>query len=269
LDNNAILLAQVLKTGKVLWTSRLSGSTGSGSATLSTTAADTAFVQIYQGRTAATSKVVSTTSLLGQLRFQLSSDGTLWNAGVLTANGDDKLERQSSYVSKSEGTPIFDDGFSLDNVETPLFRWSGVHALDFQNGTTCRWPGSTAKDLNGFFSLGGGTLSTGSSVLYLTVQDPVGEETYVWTITLSATGTVKAANYRSSVAQPTLTFRFDKTRGEWTGSFVSPSTKVRYRLSGMVTRPAEDNPLRGAGWFESGVVPAIRTGGWRLELLPP
>ena len=267
-SNNATLLAQVLKTGKVLWASRLSGSTGSGSATLSTTAADSAVAQIYQGRTSSTSKILSTTSLLGQLRFQVVSGGTAWSAGVLTANGDDKLERQSCYVSKSGGTPIFDDGFYLDNVETPAFRWSGVQVLDFQNGTSCRWPGTAANDLKAFFHLGSGEPPEGNRTFDLTAKDPVGEETYVWPVTLSPTGTVRVANNASSSPQPTLTFRFDKTRGEWTGSFVSPGTKLRCNLYGVVARPLDDS-LRGAGWVETGALPSTRTGGWRLELLPP
>jgi hypothetical protein len=262
LDNNATLLAQVLKTGKVLWTSRLSGSTGSGSATLSTTVADSAFAQIYQGRTSSTSKILSTTSLLGQLRFQLVSGGTVWSAGVATAHGDDRLERQSCSVSRIGGKPVFDDGFDFAALETTGFRWSGVHALDFQNGTTCRWPGSTTE-LKTFFNSG-----SNPPVLYLTAEDPVLGDTYGWTITLSATGTVKAANYTSTV-QPTLTFRFDKTRGEWAGSFVSPGTRLRCNLVGVVARPSDEDPLRGAGWVETGVLPATRTGGWRLELDPP
>ncbi len=268
LDNNATLLAQVLKTGKVLWTSRLSGSTGSGSATLSTTSADAARVQIYQGRTSSTSKFLSTTSLLGQLRFQLVSVGTVWSAGVATAHGDDRLERQSCYVSKISGKPVFDNGFDFAGLETAGFRWSGAQAVDFQNGTSCRWPSPTALGLKTFFNSGSGIPVAEIPPLYLTAEDPVLGDIYVWTVAMSATGTVRVANYTSTV-QPTLTFRFDKTRGEWAGSFVSPGTRLRCNLVGVVARPSDEEPLRGAGWVDTGVLPATRTGGWRLELLPP
>jgi hypothetical protein len=269
LDNNATLLAQVLKTGKVLWASRLSGSTGSGSATLSTTAADSAVAQIYLGRTSSTSRILSTNSLLGQLRFQQVSGGTAWSAGVLTANGEDKLERQSCYVSKASGTPVFSGGFDPGVLGTPDFRWSGVKVVDFQSGTSCRWPGSAAKDVTAFFNPGSDAPAAGIPPLYLTAKDPVGEETYVWTVNLSPTGTVRVANYASSSPQPTLTFRFDKTRGEWAGSFLSPGTRLRCNLYGVVARPLDDDSLRGAGWVETGALPSTRTGGWRLDLLPP
>jgi hypothetical protein len=269
-DNNATLFAQVLATGKVLWGSRLSGSTGTGSANLSGASQNAVFAQIYQGRTTSTTAFLSTSSLVGQLRFERANGGTIWSTKTLTASAENKMERQSCYIAKSNGVPVFNASwFDVVTAGSSSFNWSEVHALDFQNGSTCRWQGSAAKDLTAFFNLESATASGSPAPLYLTAEDPDGGQTYVWTISVSATGTVRAANYFPSTVQPTLTLRFDRTRGEWTGSFVSAVTKSRCNLFGTVARPTGTGPLRGAGWLEVGVVPATRTGGWKLELTAP
>ncbi len=268
-DNNATILAQVLSTGKVLWASRLSGSTGSGSATLSTTDKNAVTAQFYEGRTLSSTNTLSTKSLLGQLRFSRVDGSTLWGAVVSTSSGDDKLERQSCHITKTNKVPVYEDlRFDLSSVGTAAFNWSGVQTLDFQYGTSCRWTGSTAAGLLAFLKADSAVSATTIPPLYLTAEDPAGEGTYIWTITVSSTGTVKATNYSATNPQPTLTLRLDKTRGEWVGSYVS-SAKVRRTVAGVLARPPGDDSLRGAGWIEMGAVPATQTSGWKLELNAP
>ncbi len=269
-DNNATLFAQVLPTGKVVWGSRLSGSTGTGSATLSGTSQEAVFAQIYQGRTTSAGPL-STSSLLGQLRFERASGGTSWSASVLTSSGDDRLERQSCYVKRdTNGAHAFDpELFDLAKAGSSGFNWSEVRALDFQGGSTCRWPGSAGRDLAAFFNVQSSIVAASPAPLYLTAEDPEGGQTYVWTIAMSATGMVRASNYFPATVQPTLTFRLDRTRGEWTGSFISTGTRLRCSLFGTVVRPGDGGPLRGAGWLEAGVVPATRTSSWKLDLVAP
>jgi hypothetical protein len=275
-DNNATVLAQVLTTGKVLWATRLSGFTGSGSATLSTTEQAAATAQFYQARTLSTTKALSTNSLLGQLRFDKIEGGSLWSAKVAAAYDTDKLERQSCYITKVAKPPevaklpvyngeLFDVGIA----GSPAFNWSGVQLLDFQAGTSCRWTGATTAGLLSFLNPASASAPTSIPPLYLIAEDPAGDGTYVWTITVSASGTVKATNYSATDLQPTLTLRLDKTRGEWLGSYVSPVTKQRRTVAGVLARPESEDSLRGAGWVELGTIPATRTGGWRLELNAP
>jgi hypothetical protein len=269
-DNNGTLLAQVLATGKVLWATRLSGFTGSGSATLSTGDRDEATAQFYQSRTLSTTNALSTNSLLGKLCFKRLAGGTLWSAGVAVGDGDDKLEKQSCYITKSGKVPVFDaERFDLGGVGSPSFNWSGVQLLDFQFGATCRWTGSTAAGLLEFFKPAGAGLAGGIPPLYLTAEDPAGEGPYVWTIAVSSGGIVKATSTSGAGMQPTLTLRLDKARGEWVGSYVSPLTKLRRTMAGVVARPGGEDLLRGAGWVELGAIPSTQTSGWRLELASP
>ena len=267
-DNNATVLAQVLTTGKVLWATRLSGFTGSGSATLSTTEQEAATAQFYQARTLSTTKALSTNSLLGQLRFEKIEGGSLWSAKVSAAYDTDKLERQSCYVTKDvTKVPVYDgDQFDLGIAGSPTFNWSGVQLLDFQAGTSCRWTGSTTAGLLSFLNPATATAPTSIPPLYLIAEDPAGEGTYVWTIAVSASGVVKA--YSATSSQPALTLRLDKTRGEWLGSYVS-ANKLRRTVAGVLARPEGEDSLRGAGWVEMGAIPATQTGGWRLELNAP
>jgi hypothetical protein len=269
-DNNATILAQILSTGKVLWATRLSGFTGSGSATLSTSDGDTMTAQFYQGRTLSTSTALSTISLTGQLYFRRVTAGTLWSAGVAAASLDGKLERQSCHITKPDKVPRYsEEKFGPGSAGSPSFNWSGVQLLDFQSGTSCRWTGSTPAGLLTFFNPPSDTPSQSMPLLQLTAEDPAEEGTYTWIITVSNTGTVRASNVDTTGEQPTLTLRLDKTRGEWVGSYVSRATKIRRTVAGVLARPPDGNSLRGAGWVEMGALPATQTSGWKLELFAP
>ncbi|NBV35151.1 MAG: hypothetical protein EBR81_15505, partial [Proteobacteria bacterium] len=66
--NNAYVLAQVLSTGKVLWTSRMKGTLGTGSTGLRVTS-DGLNASFYEGRVSSTSASLKSTSVLGSLNF--------------------------------------------------------------------------------------------------------------------------------------------------------------------------------------------------------
>jgi hypothetical protein len=269
-DNNATLLVQVLPTGKVVWASRLSGSTGSGSATLSTTDPTEVTAQIYEGRTLSSTSALSTNSLFGHLLFRRPTNGTPWSASVSSSSGTDQLEGQSCYITKANKVPAYAAArFNRLSVGSASFNWAGVRSLDFQSGTSCLWTGATTAGLLEFLKPAGTLPAAPIPPLYLTAEDPAGEGTYVWTIAVSSAGAVKATNYSATSVQPVLTLRLDKTRGEWAGSYVSPRTKLTRTLAGVLVRPSDGGSLRGAGWVETGAVPATRTGGWRLELTVP
>jgi hypothetical protein len=262
-DNNAVLFVQVLPSGKLLWTCCLSGFKGSGFATLSTTTGGAPVAQLFLGRTFSTTGALSTTSLLGQIRFETETGNGQWRARVSTLNGDDKLERQSCYLTKESGTPIYDpERFAPSMLGTSRFNWACARSLDFQDGTSCRWGSSTPNHLPAFFSRD----DSASIVppLRLEVDDlGGGEPPYAWNLTMSPTGTIRAVAADPSRATPTLMFRLDKSKGEWSGAFLLKGKKTRCNLAGVVVRTTDSFDLRGVGWAEVGTLPATQTVGWR------
>jgi hypothetical protein len=261
-DNNAVLFIQALPSGKVLWNARLSGFTGSGSAILSTTDANVPVAQLYLGRTVSSAAALSSTSLLGQIRFETASGGGQWLARVSTLKGDDKLERQSCYLSKVSRVAVYDpERFDPSLRGTSRFNWSSAQLLDFQNGTSCRWAGSAPTQLLAFFAPDGSAPIV--PPMRLEVDDPDGGEPYAWNLTMSPTGTVRAAATDTSKATPALMFRLDKSRGEWSGSFLPAGKKTRCNLAGVVVRTTNNFALRGAGWAEVGALPSTQTVRWR------
>jgi hypothetical protein len=269
-ENNAAMLVQVLSTGRVLWASRLTGATGTGSANLSTDDDLEAKAQFYEGRTLSSTTVHSTSSLFGELRFRSDITGGSWSAFVGSAAGEGLLERQSCYISKVAKAPVYDAArFDVSMAGDPSYNWSGVSLLSFRDGTSCRWTGATNAGLQAFLNPEGASASSPIPLLYLSAEDPDSEGTYLWTLAVSNTGTVKTANYSLTDSQPVLTMRLDRIRGEWSGSYVSPLTKKRRTLVGVLTRPASGGSLRGAGWVELGVLPSTLSSGWEIDLDPP
>jgi hypothetical protein len=87
-----------------------------------------------------------------------------------------------------------------------------------------------------------------------------GSAGFTWNVTVSAAGMVRTTGITTGgVTPPVLSLRLDRTRGEWSGSYVSGG--VRRSLIGCVL----DQPAsRGRGWFEGGGA----TGRWELRLAP-
>jgi hypothetical protein len=105
--------------------------------------------------------------------------------------------------------------------------------------------------------------------LYLTLDDPQGDGTFVWSVSVSGSGALKAAPYGLSGAQPALTLRLDKTKGEVSGSYVSLVSKARRTIAGALVLSPTNSDVRAEGWVETGVLPATRSSTWRMELTPP
>jgi len=264
-DNNAYILVQVLPTGRLLWTSRQSASPGSGSAGLSLQAGAKLVAQFYEGRAASSTNAYSSTSLLGLLSF--SKPEAVWKPSLSAGYGEGQLERQSSYVSKSNKIVTYDSlKFDPGSAFSPIFNWTGVKVLEFGEGA-CAWNG-TAKDWLKFF----GNSSVVAPVLYLTAEDPAGEGgVFTWSITLSSSGVIKTAPYvPGGSLQPVLSLRLDRSKGEWTGFYLPSNSKVRRTLFGASVRTQDPlDPLRAGGWVELGVLPALRTSAWKLENTAP
>ncbi len=269
-DNNAYILIQVLSTGRVLWTSRQSASAGSGSAGLSLQADSTLVAQFYEGRSLSPTAFHSSTSLFGCLFF--TKTGAVWAPSLSAGYWDGRLERQSSYISKFNKKVNYDSlKFDLGSAFSAAFNWTGVTLLDFGGGA-CLWNG-TAQGWLKFFGDSSVTAPVLTApVLYLTAEDPAGEGgVFIWSLTLSSAGVIKTATYSPGGSlQPALSLRLDRTKGEWTGSYLPSNSKIRRNLVGASVSPQDAaDPLRAQGWVELGVLPAIRTTAWKLENTPP
>jgi hypothetical protein len=264
-DNNSYILVQVLNTGRILWTSRQSGSAGSGSAGLRLRAGSALVAQFYEGRAASSTATYSSTSLLGELSFSKSE--AAWKPSVSAGYWEGQLEKQSSYVSKVDKVVTYDSlRFDSGSAFSAAFNWTRATLLDFGDGA-CAWNG-TAKDWLKFFW----EPSVVAPVLYLTAEDPAGEGgVFTWSISLSSAGVIKASPYvPGGSQQPVLSLRLDRTKGEWTGSYLPSNSKVRRTLVGAsIWTQIPQDPLRAAGWVELGVLPALRTSAWKLENTPP
>jgi len=257
--NNAHVLAQLLSTGKLLWTSRTKGTFGTGSTGLRV-AADGLNASVYEGRVSSTSTSLKSTSLLGSLNFVLDSTSGSWigNFGSDTVPG--KLEKQASYVSKTGGKLAFND--AQDST--------GVTELDFSNKDGVRWGNTTVTTVPTFLS--GGTST--SFPFTLNAQDPPDSDGnpafYSWNISITSAGRVSTTSTadENGVASPRLLLTLNRLNGEFTGYYMSniSGKNVRRNIHGCGLLSQTDETLRARGWVESGVLPTLSTGGWTLQL---
>ena len=69
---------------------------------------------------------------------------------------------------------------------------------------------------------------------------------------------------------PEALLTLDKQRGGLWGYYMSSitGTSVRRNLYGCGLISPSDDTLRARGWVESGVLPTLSTGGWKLQLGP-
>jgi len=253
--SDAYVLAQMLPTGKLLWFSRLNGSFGTGSAGLRLTPEGLS-ASFYEGRASSSASSLKTTSILGDLNFAFDSASGAWSSAFGSTALPEKVEKQASNGVISSGT---------------LTNRTGVTTLDFSNGDGVRWESGT---------LSGGTASLSVAKLLplklkLSVHDVLPDVggaavSYAWNISIGATGKVTAIPLGDALGTfaPRLTFTLDRTRGEFTGYYISSGSgkTVRRNLYGSALTSTLDEMLRARGWVESGVAPALSTGGWTLKL---
>jgi hypothetical protein len=264
-NNLAQVFVQVLATGRVLWATSLAGYTGTGSAGLAAADSATLVAQFYEGRSLSGSKSLATHSLLGLLKFSKSDEST-WGAAFGGDTTEGSLERQATYLTRdSTRALVYHDEFFATQY-SPSSNWSKAGFVLFQAGDGCRWEGSAKDSLAAFLWP---EYQPGSVVpatpFYLSAADPLGEEAFVWKVTISSAGVVRASAYPSDAVQPALTLRLDRTRGMWTGSYVYPASRgVRRSLFGASVQAPARPGLRAKGWSQMGALPATRTGSWEL-----
>jgi hypothetical protein len=176
------------------------------------------------------------------------------------------VERQSSHVTKNDGRAEYSESFEAAALETKDFNWSCVAQLDLSAGNFCVWNGSTKPGLFQHFSLNQASSEESTPrILTLALEDPAEGTPYVWSVSISSSGAIRVTPW--SAGQPSLSLRFDKVRGEFTGSYVSPSDKIRRTIVGAAILDPTEDLLRAHGWVELNALPATKSAAWKLELV--
>jgi hypothetical protein len=243
-DNNAQLLVQVLSSGRAIWVSRLTGYSGSGSAGLAAPAGTLVVAPVYAARSTAGETLLTTSAVLGELRWTRALDGG-WDLAL----GADRLEYVESKVSGSRGPGGFEAAYTAAEFAGGT-HFTRVRLLNFAGALDCRIAPNLVESLFG----------TATSGLTLVSADPLagGSLGFRWNVKVSRIGVVQATGVGAAgVLPPALSLRLDRTSGEWIGSYTAGG--VVRSLMGCVLDVPES---RGRGWFEGGGV----AGRWELWL---
>jgi hypothetical protein len=252
----AYVQAQVVSSGRVLWSTRLKGYTGTGTGYLNTTDVANPSLSLYEGRQVTSTKLHNSTSLLAELNFNISS-GSLWAASLDSG----VLEKQASYLLRSvSGTlgtvPVYSGSlFALGTNST------GVTKLSFSHNNGARWSGTSSATLPSFLPT--------ATALTLSVVDPQVSGpslTYSWGITISTSAVVRAVSNTASdgtTISPVFRPRLDRTTGLWSGFYIASG--ARRTVVGASIDSGTGGLRAAQGWIETGVVPSLSTGTWTLS----
>jgi hypothetical protein len=246
-DNNAYLLAQVLNSGKVLWTTRLTGYSGGGSSGLNTTNPLQFVAPLFESRAATVGTQSSAVALFGRFVWEPTLLQS-WNASISVGTLTNRLEKQASQLSGTLTEVGFKPVYTQGNFDDRS-NGTSVQLLDFRDQLESGWGTTPLSEL-----------FPAERALTLRLQDPLTQPAaeLIWNVTVSASGSVRATGLTNNgQAVPPLSLRLDRTRGEWLGSYIFGG--VRRTLAGAALEiPTE----RGRGWVEIGP----DSGRWRLEL---
>ncbi len=278
--NTGYVLAQVGKSGRVVWRTRFLGRNGSGSGMLNVDDPESPAVTLYQWSAVQPAGLFHSSAFMGRLNFERVGEG-VWkmNAGssLIGAN----LERQGTYarrVAAGGGTQtVYSEGLGAAG-------WNGTGLVGFETLEGVRWgsgasnppPYEITRDSNGqvfrsfnmlsvmpdFFK-GSGT----SRAMRLTLEDPEADglgirPLFAWNVTVSMGGQLRAEPVQSSGA-PALSLKLDLWYGEISGVYVRNG--VRRSLYGTAVPSQTDALQTGRGWIEKGIVPSVQRGDWILK----
>ncbi|NBV86059.1 MAG: hypothetical protein EBS01_07310, partial [Verrucomicrobia bacterium] len=256
-EQQAYVQAQVLSTGRLLWTSRLRGHTGSGATYLNTNDATAPFAGLYEGSQITSSKLHNAYSLMGEVAFRLT--GGSWAASIGSPELQDKLEKQASYVARQTTgsgslAAVYNSAYFSSGTNS-----TGVKFISFSNNDVARWCGATFTGIPAYLPT--------ARPLTLSVQDPLNSGTAAlsWAVTIGSSGAVAAVPQTvNGVTSPNVVLQFTKTTGLWSGVYVLSG--ARRTLVGASLDQGTAAATRAAqGWAESGVFPATKTGTWTLS----
>jgi hypothetical protein len=260
-------MAQVLPSGRVVWTSRIEGQLGTGSAGLRLSETGGLALPFYEGRLKSSGKLHQSNSLVAALQFESITDG-LWEMRTSVGSFDGFVERQSSHVTKNNGRAEYSESFEAPAIATKDFNWSCVSQLDFSAANFCVWNGATKAGLFRHFSLTqAAALESTPRMCILQLEDPPEGTPYIWGVSISSTGAIRVTP--RGEGQPNLSLRFDKVRGEFTGFYFSSTDKTRRTVVGAAILDQTEDLVRAHGWVEHNALPSTKTTAWKLELAQP
>ena len=257
-DNNGYVLVQVLKTGSVLWATRLTGYSATGSASLNVANSNLPSIRFFETKYTTTSSLLNSSVLAGQMTFE-KGDDLLWRAFFGSDEAPGCVERQTSCLAGGK-TPVY-----MESLFNSGANYTSVKLLNFSEGDGCRWGGATTAALPGFLA--------GGKSMILSVKDPAVLSTglntvYSWNVSLSSNGVASAKGISNGgVLPPMLNLRLDRSTGQWTGTYFGPKM-LRRNVFGASFTSDVDPFLLGRGWVECGTGVSLSNGPWALQLAP-
>jgi len=255
-DSRAYFLVNATPAGSVLWTSRLPGSSGSGSANLSVKDVSNGLVAFYEGRSTTSLGAFNSLSLLGNLNFVPDADGTGWICRFGSSLRPSQLEKQQTRVSKRSNSYFIND---------VIHNETGIGTVDFSRDTVVGWNNSDPLKGSALFQ---------NLPLKLTLTDPLTDSLgfaaeYSWNLLVTDSGVVRTSVSPDSVSvPPALSLKFDRLNGQLTGGYV-PFRGARRSVSLCFSRSPEDVIRQFRGWVESGSLSGVQTGEASVDLSLP
>ncbi len=250
------ILSQILPTGRAVWTTRMPGGAGAGSAMINALDPGNPSFSLFLAQ-ASSAALYTANVLMGQINFRHDWDDS-WRISAGADVLDGRIERQSSFTKRQRvgglTVPVYSAEFATENTH-------GVQALDFMQEEGVRWSGFSNSALApvGF-----------EKRLQLSLDDPekpVGDEqsSFSWNVTLSKSGAIRTTPVTGS-GSPLLSLRLDAARGEFSGSYFFRG--ARRRLYGLALPSERDQSQLGRGWIERGVASTLLKEAWLLNLIP-
>ncbi len=259
---SAFTLAQVTPTGRVAWTTKMPGYTGSGSTALRTDSLSQPSAVFFEGRAIPSTAFLSSLSLSGGFEFTPDSAASHWNAHLTSEENPSALELQETHISLTEGIPAYRTAAFADGSEK-----TGVSLLHFTPDSPTRWD---ASDPSGIFA------GLQNRPLILETVDPLPDAAgnpvrYAWNVVISPLGTARVTSLTiSGVKAPQLALRFDRTTGQLTGTYRASAPGAAKRLLNGVVDQSDltaQHPL--TGWVEIGAWPHASSSDWSLSVVSP
>ena len=250
----AYLLLQVTSSGRLLWSSRRPGHSGSGASTLAEEDEHLFSAKFYEGQsislTAARAKLSH--SWAGRLVLSQLPPNARWSASVGSTELPSALELQSSCLSASGKTITFVPGDS---------NWSVIRSVQFAEGNGCDW--KMASEVSDFIR----TRPPMQFALQPTPAATAGPPTEQrWGATLFSRDAIKLLTPSNSEVAPPLTlFQLNRVSAEFTGIQSQSGMRPRGRLRGFVTDSSTRPKVHGLGWIETGELPFVTVRHWSLQ----
>ena len=252
-SNLAALLLQVLPSGRLLWTTRRPGYTGSGYTTLVVEGGTSFSGSVYEAQTTLVRSLSSqlVRSWMGEMQFTKSQQ-SVWRASVNSPEFPTSLESQSSCITwlGSVGS------FSAANSNYGL-----VQPVTFSQKYGALW--SLQSDISDFLRV--------PLPLQLVLQQPTqvlgtASESLAWNLSFSSAGAVSAERVPVGETIPGQMFlRVNRSTGEFYGTYIPNTQNARYKVFGIPLSPTDGFSARAIGWVETGTAPLVSTGTWSIK----